>query len=76
MNNVHIKHHPPETIQRQGISGRTREIRGKHAPKHKLQLLLYFFLANTHFRAFTANDAVNEVGTRAGDGICEMEGKS
>ena len=30
-------------------------------------------LANIHFRAFTANDAVNEVRTRAGEGICEME---
>ena len=30
-------------------------------------------LANIHFRAFTANDALNEVRTRAGEGICEME---
>ena len=30
-------------------------------------------LANIHFRAFTANDAVNEVRTRTGEGICEME---
>ena len=30
-------------------------------------------MPNIHFRAFTANDAVNEVRTRPGDGICEME---